>query len=114
MSNDSPQREAVGEVTLDGPIRSVLIERTAAQYEVRVDDQLAVLTFRTNASAISFLHTEVPETLRGQGLGEALARAALDDARRRGLVVRPYCPFVAWYIEKHDEYRPLIDPAFAG
>jgi predicted GNAT family acetyltransferase len=44
-------------------------------------------------------------------LGGRLARAALDHARAKGLVVEPYCPFIADFIERHlDEYRDLVAP----
>jgi uncharacterized protein len=60
---------------------------------------------------IAFVHTEVFESYEGLGLGGRLARAALDDAGARGLVVVPYCPFIAAYIERHlDEYRDLVAP----
>ena len=40
-----------------------------------------------------------------------LARAALDDARTRRLVVMPFCPFVAGFIEHHiEEYGDLVAP----
>jgi uncharacterized protein len=43
------------------------------------------------------------------GLGGWLARAALDDARARGLMVMPFCPFIADFIECHiDEYGDLV------
>ncbi len=58
---------------------------------------------------IAFLHTEVHEPYEGMGLGSQLARSALDDARARGLMVMPYCPFIAGYIERHfDEYGDLV------
>jgi predicted GNAT family acetyltransferase len=45
------------------------------------------------------------------GLGTRLARGALEDARARGVVVEPYCPFIAHFIERHlDEYRDLVAP----
>ena len=113
MSDDSTSRcETVGEVVIDGPIRALEIQRTPARFEVRVGDEIAFLTFRVTGSAMSIRHTEVPAALRGKGLGEALARAALDDARARGMAVKPYCPFVARYIESRPEYRALVDPAF--
>ena len=53
--------------------------------------------------------TEVYESYEGLGLGSRLARAALDDARARGLKVMPLCPFIAGFIERHlDEYRDLV------
>jgi predicted GNAT family acetyltransferase len=46
-------------------------------------------------------------------VGSALIRAALDDvARRGGLRVRPDCPFVAGWLDKHPDYAHLrSDPA---
>jgi predicted GNAT family acetyltransferase len=108
----SSPREIVGEVVIDGPIRSIEIHRTASRFEIHIDGEVAFLTFRVSGSAMAVTHTEVPRALRGKGLGEALARAALEDARARGLTVKPYCPFVARYIESHPEYAALVDPAF--
>jgi uncharacterized protein len=108
----SRQRETVGDVVIDGPIRSLEIQRTAERFEIHVDEEVAFLAFRISGSAMAVTHTEVPRALRGKGLGEALARAALDDARARGLTVKPYCPFVARYIEGHPEYAALVDPTF--
>jgi hypothetical protein len=40
-------------------------------------------------------------------------RAALDDARERGLRVVPICPFVDDYVRRHPAYADLVvdDPA---
>ncbi len=57
---------------------------------------------------IAFLHAEVDPSRERRGLGSALVRGALDDARARGLSVRPVCPFVAWYIETHEAYQDLV------
>ncbi|GJF06441.1 hypothetical protein PSD17_53880 [Pseudonocardia sp. D17] len=53
-----------------------------------------------------FTHTEVDDRFGGRGLGGVLARGALDAARARGLRVRPDCPFIRSWIEKHPEYSP--------
>ncbi len=42
-----------------------------------------------------------------QAIGSAIARAALDSARARGLRVIPQCPFIRAYIERHPEYQDL-------
>jgi predicted GNAT family acetyltransferase len=55
-----------------------------------------------------FTHTEVDDAFEGRGIGSALARGALDDARERSLPVRPDCQFIRGYIEKHDEYADLV------
>lgn len=56
---------------------------------------------------IVFTHTEVDPAHEGRGVGSALARAALDDARARGLEVMPLCPFVKGWIQRHPEYADL-------
>jgi uncharacterized protein len=69
--------------------------------------------YRERPALIAFTHTEVDPTYEGQGLGSTLIRAALDDARARGLSVLPFCPFVNAYISRHpDEYADLVPDAF--
>ena len=82
------------------------------RYEVWVDGDLAGYTqYGLGRGRIAFVHTEVYESYGGMGLGSQLARSVLDDARARGLVVKPFCPFIAAYIERHfDEYGDLVAP----
>jgi predicted GNAT family acetyltransferase len=85
---------------------------TEHRYEVWADGELAgYARYVLSGGRIAFVHTEVYESYEGLGLGGRLARAALDDARARGLVVMPFCPFIAGFIERHlDEYRDLVAP----
>ena len=85
---------------------------TEYRYELWADGELAGYTqYVLDRGRIAFLHTEVYESYEGLGLGGRLARAALDDARTRGLVVMPFCPFVAGFIERHiEEYGDLVAP----
>lgn len=53
-------------------------------------------------------HTEVDPAFEGRGVGSALARTALDQAREWGLRVLPLCPFIKGYIERHREYVDLV------
>ncbi len=85
---------------------------TKYRYEIFADGELAGYTpYVLNRGRIAFLHTEVYDFFEGMGLGSRLARGALDDARARGLLVMPFCPFIAAFIERHlDEYRDLVAP----
>ncbi len=56
---------------------------------------------------VVYPHTEVDPAYEGRGVGAALARTALDDARARGLKVVPICPFIRGYLERHPEYADL-------
>ncbi len=81
------------------------------RYELFADGELAgILTYLRRGEEITLAHTEIMDGFKGHGLGEHLAKFALDDARRRGLTVRPKCPFVRRYIEEHGEYRDLVAP----
>ena len=82
------------------------------RYEIRADEQLAGFAdyrLRPDGTVI-FTHTEIDDAFDGRGLGGALARAALDDVRRRGVLAVPRCPFIAGYIERHAEYQDLVAP----
>jgi len=83
---------------------------TEYRYELWADGELAGYTqYVLDRGRIAFLHTEVYESY--EGLGGRLARATLDDARTKGLVVMPFCPFVAGFIERHiEEYGDLVAP----
>ena len=57
---------------------------------------------------IVFTHTEVDPAFEGKGVGSALARAALDQARAWELPVLPLCPFIKGFIERHREYVDIV------
>ena len=78
------------------------------RFEARVDGQLALIQYQRAEGVIAYVHTEVPEDLRGRGIADAMAQAALEYAREQELGVVPLCPFVAAYIRRHGEYQPLV------
>lgn len=57
---------------------------------------------------IVFTHTEVDPAFEGKGVGSALARAALDQARAWEVPVLPLCPFIKGFIERHREYVDIV------
>lgn len=86
------------------------IRDNAAQqrFEMDVGDEIAELRYRLSPGVITLTHTETPRQYEGQGIGSALVRAVLDQARARGLKVVPACDFVASVIRKHPEYADLL------
>ncbi|GAB3592990.1 GNAT family N-acetyltransferase [Angustibacter peucedani] len=66
--------------------------------------------YRSDGATVTFTHTEVDDAYEGQGVGSTLVRAALDDVRERGLRVRPLCPFVAAWLQRHPDYQDLVRP----
>ena len=89
-------------------MQEIINNEAAGRFETQVDGHNAFLSYRRAGAVIVFLHTEVPESAQGQGIGGELARAALDYARATHLRVVPRCPFVANYIQRHPEYSDLL------
>ena len=82
------------------------------RYEAKVGHEVAAVYYQREGNQIIFTHTEVPAALEGHGLAAKMARFALDDARSRGLVVIPLCPYVASFIRRHQEYADLVSASF--
>jgi uncharacterized protein len=73
------------------------------QFAITMENQTALLQYRRSGETMRLIHTEVPEPLRGRGLANQLARAALDYAHFNQLKVIPVCPFIQAYLKKHPE-----------
>jgi predicted GNAT family acetyltransferase len=78
------------------------------RFELEVGGQLAIAEYRQEPGSITFVHTEVPPALRGQGRGSELARGALELVRQRGDRVVARCSFIADFIQKNPEFRELL------
>ncbi len=75
-----------------------------SRYEITLaDERVGLLTYQISDNVMSMLHAEIDPAHGGQGLGTVLAREALEDARARGLSVRPLCPFVAEVVGRDPE-----------
>src|SRR5258707_7340421 len=81
---------------------------TTGRFEIEHDGEVAYLDYSLSEKVLELIHTEVPERLRGHGLGSMLAEHALQFAREHNLKVDIICPTVREYVEKHPEYTDLI------
>lgn len=81
----------------------------AARFEARVGTAVAGYSeYILTDDLIVFSHTEVDPNFEGQGVGSALVRSSLDEARARRLAVLPICPFYAGWIRDHPDYQDLV------
>lgn len=81
----------------------------AGRYEARLGDEVAGFAeYTLDGDRIVFTHTRVEPAYEDEGVGGNLARGALDDARARGLVVVPRCPFIRGWIARHPAYADLV------
>jgi predicted GNAT family acetyltransferase len=79
-----------------------------SRYVARVGPESAgYAAYRRHLGTVVFTHTVVEPAFEGHGVGSALARYALDDARGRGLEIVVTCPFITAWIRKHADYADL-------
>ncbi|WP_035278274.1 GNAT family N-acetyltransferase [Actinokineospora spheciospongiae] len=89
----------------DVEVRDVVESR---RFEAVVDGRVAGFAeYIRGEGLVVFPHTEVDTAFEGRGVGSALARAALDDAKGRGAAVLATCPFIAGWMRRHPEYLEL-------
>ena len=72
-----------------------------AFYIDKAGQRVAEMTYsRTNATMIIIDHTDVDDSLRGEGVGRQLLNALVDWARSTGTKVLPLCPFAKSQFDK--------------
>ncbi|WP_185983978.1 DUF5996 family protein [Aureimonas mangrovi] len=85
----------------DGPAKG--------RYAITVDGNDAEMTYsRAGAGLVIIDHTEVPDALRGRGVGVVLVNRAVDDARKDGVALLPLCPFAKAQFGKHPEWADVL------
>jgi uncharacterized protein len=77
------------------------------QFETRVGIEQPYLEYRISDGVIHLMHTDVPDSLSGQGIGSALTAYAFDYARRHHLQVKAYCPFVRAWLQRHPDQADI-------
>ena len=85
-------------------------DATNQEFATTRDGHAAELAYaRPSDDVIDFTHTFVDEALRGQGVADELARAALAFAREQHLKVKTTCTFMASFVKKHHaEYANIL------
>jgi hypothetical protein len=83
-----------------------------SRFECRVDGGIAFAEYHRNGDRLTFTHTEVPEEAAGRGVAGEIVAAALTYAREQRLQVVPECAYVQSYLERHREWRDVVDPEY--
>lgn len=79
-------------------------------FYAQVNEEEAELAYSLpEEDIIDFTHTYVPESLRGQGIGEQLVEAGFAYAKENRLKIVATCRFVAAFVKRHaSEYEALL------
>ncbi|MBK5569508.1 GNAT family N-acetyltransferase [Ensifer sp. SSB1] len=89
----------------------IVLEETGShgRYSTVVEGHTGEMTYsRTSPQLIIVDHTLVPDALRGKGVGQALARHAIEEARKGGWKIIPLCPFMKAQAVRHPEWQDVI------
>ncbi|MEI2299486.1 GNAT family N-acetyltransferase [Ensifer sp. MJa1] len=89
----------------------IVTEETGShgRYSTVVEGHTSEMTYsRTSPQLIIVDHTLVPDALRGKGVGQALAKHAIDEARKGGWKIIPLCPFMKAQAMRHPEWQDAI------
>jgi uncharacterized protein len=81
-----------------------------AFYIAQEGERIAVQTFtlREDGKVASINHTEVDESLRGQGIARKLTLAAVDWARKSGVKLVPVCPFAKAVMDRDASLHDVL------
>lgn len=93
------------------PEHTIINNEKLMHFEIHGDNEVAFLEYRFYHNKIVFMHTSVPETMEGKGVGSALAAKAFVYAKDNNMPVIVYCPFVLTYLKRHPELRGQLDAA---
>lgn len=84
------------------------IKQTEGRFYVETEHGVAELLYsKVDDETISIFHTFTPAEDRDRGIAAALAEAAFEFAKKKGLKVRPDCPYIPTFLEKHKEWAQL-------
>ncbi|NIT55182.1 MAG: GNAT family N-acetyltransferase [Aliifodinibius sp.] len=86
-------------------------EHSKGSFFVEVNEKVkAEITYsKAGSSKIIIDHTEVSDSLRGEGVGKALVEHAVNYARENELTVIPLCPFAKSVIERNESLQDVLN-----
>ena len=78
------------------------------QFELEINEDKAVIDYDLVNGKIRLNYTEVPESMKGKGIGSKLAEQTFALIERMGKKVIPECEFIQHWLEKNPDKKRLI------
>lgn len=82
------------------------------RFEIEVDGHFAFINFGEMGSQIALVHTEADPELAGTGAAAAVVEKTLTWIEENGKTLLPFCPYVFAFIQKHPEWKRVVDTRF--
>lgn len=86
------------------------IEENKGVFYINQDNsRVAEMTYsQAGSDKIIIDHTEVDDSLQGQGIGYKLVEEAVNYAKDKQIKILPLCPFAAAVFKKRDDYKDVL------
>jgi predicted GNAT family acetyltransferase len=78
------------------------------QFEMVVNGHKAIVEYEINDGKMYLTHAQVPEEIRHQGVGEALAEKIMMYLETKNLKLVPMCSFIKHFLRQSPEWHKLI------
>ena len=80
------------------------------RFELEVEGNIAFLEYKRSRDWLFLIHTEVPESMEGKGVGSAIIQKTLQYAKDNNYKIVPICPFVQSFLKRHPEWNEIVAP----
>lgn len=79
------------------------------RYEAVLDAEVVgYIDYRVRGEVVHLPHTLVQPEHEGEGIGSSLAQFAILDIEEQERMVAPECPFIAKWLQRHEQYHYLL------
>jgi predicted GNAT family acetyltransferase len=85
------------------------------RFELDTDGKLSVVNYQTvDDETLALVHTEVDESLEGQGVGSHLVEGVLHYVEQNNLKIVSVCPFISTYLKRHPDWNRVVSTAYTS
>ena len=80
------------------------------RFELELENGLtAFIMYKRKNDHLALIHSEVPESLRGQGIGKKLVLKTLEQIEKEGLTATAYCPYIKAVVLDSEKWKNIIN-----
>lgn len=83
------------------------------RFELDTDGKLSVVDYQNvDDETLALVHTEVDESMEGQGVGSHLVEGVLQFVEQNNMKIVAVCPFISAYLKRHPDWNRVVSTAY--